>query len=253
MHATRGPSRGHTRVTLGPCPQLSTSGRVSSPSHDAASPSHSRASWCAFRAAATPRDRRGFRGGHPVSRFHRVLSYRSLQNRSIAGERVTHTFKVLEQAGALLSAVKDAETGQRGFLLTGEERYLEPYTKALATLGLELRDLRSLTSDNPQQLRRIDALEQTIRQKTDELEQTIALRRKGSLQDALALVHSDVGLAAMGGIRASIGELEEEERLLLIDREKQWRDTAAVSAVVTTGGSVALLVLIASCCAHDVS
>src|SRR5262245_41640335 len=61
-----------------------------------------------------------------------VLSHRSLQSRSGSAELVAHTHQVLEQLNGILSSLKDAETGQRGFLLTGEERYLEPYTSAKA-------------------------------------------------------------------------------------------------------------------------
>ena len=67
------------------------------------------------------------------------FTYRTLQTREAAVERVTQTLEVRHQLEALLSSVKDAETGQRGFLLTGEERYLEPYTNAKAALPGELK------------------------------------------------------------------------------------------------------------------
>src|SRR5215217_7677722 len=64
-----------------------------------------------------------------------VVTWRSLQSREDAAARVNHTLSVIERLEALSSSLKDAETGQRGFLLTGEERYLDPYTVARASLA----------------------------------------------------------------------------------------------------------------------
>ena len=86
-----------------------------------------------------------------------LFTYRSLQTRETAVELVTHTLEVQRQLEAVFSSAKDAETGQRGFLLTGEERYLEPYVNARAALPGELKTLRGLTADNPQQQARLVA------------------------------------------------------------------------------------------------
>jgi len=75
-----------------------------------------------------------------------IFTYRSLQTREEAVERVTHTLLVIERFEALQSNLKDAETGQRGYLLTGEERYLEPYTNARTSLAGVFKDLRSQVS-----------------------------------------------------------------------------------------------------------
>ena len=158
------------------------------------------------------------------------FTYRSLQSRETAAERVTHTLEVMQQLEALLSSVKDAETGQRGFLLTGDERYLEPYTNATAALPGELKTLRSLTGDNPQQQQRLDTLEQLTAEKMAELGETIALRRAGNVEAALAIVRTDRGKAAMDRIRALVAEMESEERSLLASRQDEWQD--AVGALL---------------------
>jgi len=157
---------------------------------------------------------------------------------------VTQTLEVRHRLEELLSSVKDAETGQRGFLLTGEERYLDPYTNAKAALPGELKGLRSLTGDNPRQQQRIDTLEQLTVEKTAELGQTIALRRAGNVEGALALVRSDRGKAAMDRIRELLGEMESEERALLAIRQQEWQDAVILSSRVTSGGSVLLIALI---------
>jgi CHASE3 domain sensor protein len=87
--------------------------------------------------------------------FIALLTYRSLQTRSIASNRVTHTLQVMEQLQQVLSLAKDAETGQRGYLLTGEEAYLEPFTHAKAQLPDELRKASDLVENDPVQLLRV--------------------------------------------------------------------------------------------------
>src|SRR4051794_706927 len=66
-------------------------------------------------------------------------------------ERVEHTHKVLTELEGLLSMIKDAENGQRGFLLTAKKSYLKPYTDARTSLEAKVDHLRELTSDNPNQ------------------------------------------------------------------------------------------------------
>src|SRR5262245_17845957 len=73
-----------------------------------------------------------------------AFTYRSLQTNAETRESVAHTISVIDQMQAILAALKDAETGQRGFLLTGEESYLEPYTNAIGALSGELAQARRL-------------------------------------------------------------------------------------------------------------
>src|SRR5712671_5020869 len=84
-----------------------------------------------------------------------IVAYRTTDVLVENNGMVTHTHAVLETLSNLLSSMKDAETGQRGFVLTGNESYLEPYTAALETVSRDLVDLRTLTSDNPNQQRRL--------------------------------------------------------------------------------------------------
>src|SRR6266581_5956811 len=91
--------------------------------------------------------------------FISLLAYRSLQTRTDAAQRVTRTLQVLEQLESILSLVKDAETGQRGFLLTGEEPYLEPNVAAKAQLPEVLTKTRRLIADDPVEQQRLSALD----------------------------------------------------------------------------------------------
>src|SRR3981081_566866 len=86
--------------------------------------------------------------------FISLLTYRSLQTRAIAAQRVTRTLEVLQRLESILSLVKDAETGQRGFLLTGEDPYLEPNINAKAQLPEAFRKARALVADDEVQRQR---------------------------------------------------------------------------------------------------
>ncbi|MDB5974786.1 MAG: histidine kinase [Nevskia sp.] len=172
------------------------------------------------------------------------FSYQSLQSSALTAARVTNTLGVLEQLDGLLSTLKDAETGQRGFLLTGEESYLTPYTNAKAALDDELAKTRALVGDSPGQLQRLDTLTRFANDKINELGETIALKRAGNAQGALAIVRTDRGKAAMDRIRALIAEMQGAERSELDQRQKAWREADNFSVAVTSGGSGLLLLLI---------
>jgi CheY-like chemotaxis protein/signal transduction histidine kinase/CHASE3 domain sensor protein len=174
-----------------------------------------------------------------------LLSYQSLQATSASSKSLTQSVEVLGQFSAVLSTLKDAETGQRGYLLTGRESYLEPFSSAKAALPGEFNTLRGLLANRPQQTKRLKELESLAAQKMDELGETVDLKRAGQTDAALAVVRTDQGKIYMDGIRAALGDLENSERQLIAQRGKDWQSAAAISLVVTLGGSGILLILIA--------
>ena len=178
--------------------------------------------------------------------FIAMLTYQALQARSAAAHRVTHSLEVVERLQAILSLVKDLETGQRGFLLTGEDRYLEPNINAKAQLPQQLKNARDLIGDDPEQAQRLANLEQAVKEKTAEVDQTIALRRKGDSAASLAVVRTDRGRAAMDRIQSLITSMEAAERAALATRQEEWQHAEIVSSSVTFGGSGLLLVLISA-------
>jgi len=93
-----------------------------------------------------------------------------------------HTYTVLEKLNDLISELKDAETGQRGYLLTGEKRYLDPYNTAMPVIETDVKELRKLTIDNPNQQRRIDILEPRISQRLAVIKDVISLRDNKDLK-----------------------------------------------------------------------
>jgi signal transduction histidine kinase/CheY-like chemotaxis protein/CHASE3 domain sensor protein len=169
-----------------------------------------------------------------------LFSYRSLQGRRVAATQVARSLRVAQQLEATLSTVKDAETGQRGYLLTGEERYAEPFERARTRVRMELDGLeRDL--DDDRQRRRLRDVRDLIEAKLRELGETVELRRNGQLDAALEIVRTDRGKATMDELRARIGEMQEAERLLLAERDRQWEEAVQFSSFVSWGSSGLLL------------
>src|ERR1700722_20138368 len=88
-----------------------------------------------------------------------IVVYRGMTELVDAADWVTHTYKVKAVLSDFVSVLRDAETGQRGFLLTGEERYLEPYSSAITLVDNSIQKLRELTADNPNREKRIAMLQ----------------------------------------------------------------------------------------------
>jgi signal transduction histidine kinase/DNA-binding response OmpR family regulator/CHASE3 domain sensor protein len=172
--------------------------------------------------------------------FIALFSYRSLTSRAESARRVTESLEILEQLEGALSTLKDAETGQRGFLLTGNESYLEPFNEAKASLAAELTTLRALL-DTPEQRRRLDQVRSFAADNLSEMEQTIQLRRENRGQAALALVQTDRGRTAMVRLRALIDQMEDRERERLAAHQQAWQDAVSFSSFVAWGGSALLL------------
>jgi CheY-like chemotaxis protein/CHASE3 domain sensor protein len=173
-----------------------------------------------------------------------VLSYAAHEGSSDSARRVTHTLEVLEQLQTLLSTMQDAETGQRGYVLTGEDSYLAPYTNAQTALPGEFTSAHALILGNPEQQRRLDRLEHDATVKMQELGETVALRRQGDTAAALKIVRTNRGKEAMERIRATIAEMQHEARGVLVTRQQEWLNAARSSSVVALGGSGLLLILV---------
>jgi len=129
-------------------------------------------------------------------------------------DRVTHTRLVLSELKITELLLKDAEIGQRGFLYTGDPKYLEPYDLAIAQVELHIDRLAQLTADNPRQQARIPVLRNLLQIKLAELGRAISLYRSSRRDEAEALVLSDVGLLSVRKIDGLISDMEQEETSL---------------------------------------
>ncbi|MGE0488214.1 MAG: CHASE3 domain-containing protein [Vulcanimicrobiota bacterium] len=142
---------------------------------------------------------------------------------------VKHSYEVRRTVADLFSGLKDAETGQRGFLITGLDSYLDPYRAAVSESPNILENLRKLTVDNPDQQARLGRLKPLVESKFRELRQTIDLRQQSGFEAAQKIVLEDTGKVTMDQIRELVGEIDRAEADLLAHR----RQLAAASARMT--------------------
>jgi CHASE3 domain sensor protein len=127
---------------------------------------------------------------------------------------VEHTQRVQLELVTVESLLKDAETGQRGYLFTGEARYLEPYNAAVQQIDSHIATLAELVADNPKQLSRVLTLQTLSKVKLDELATTISLFGEGRKDEARGIVLSDMGKRTMDQIRAQMAEMARDESSL---------------------------------------
>jgi len=132
---------------------------------------------------------------------------------------VLHSLEARAQLTRILGLVQSAETGQRGYLLTGRDIYLAPYNSAIEQLPPMLEHARDLFRDNLQQERALEELGRLITAKLDELRSTIEASKAGHSDMALAIVDKDDGYRLMQQIRQSIGAMQATEDSLLASRQ----------------------------------
>jgi PAS domain S-box-containing protein len=159
------------------------------------------------------------------------VTKRQLNQQIETGLWVSHTRQVQLQISDVESLLKDAETGQRGFLYTGQEQYLAPYSQAVTEVDSHVNALAELTSDNPRQQSAVGDLRVLVRNKLDELAGTIALYRSGKQDEARQLVLSDTGLITMNKIRAVIAGMEGEESALEARRSAAYSKSILLTTV----------------------
>ena len=173
-------------------------------------------------------------------------SYRDTTQFAKGAERQKHSYEVLRTLDDTVGRLVDAETGQRGYLLTGDEAYLTPYRAATKALGQTTARLKDLTSDSPAQQTRLQVLEPLVNNKLAELQRTIDLRRKEGFATANAVVMQGLGKDWMDQIRALAAEMAVDENNLLALRTRRANEGMARSArtiAVGTLVSISLLVL----------
>jgi signal transduction histidine kinase len=153
------------------------------------------------------------------------ISYISILSFLEKDAQEDHAFSVIEKLEHVLSTVIDAETGQRGFIITGEQRYLQPYYLSLQNIDNQLHELNIMTSantDSPKVKNMINSsLIPLIQNKLAELNETINVREHQGFNAALQVVLSDKGKRITDDIRTDITNMENEENNLLANRAKQ--------------------------------
>jgi len=176
-----------------------------------------------------------------------TVAYRSITSLMNVNRLTTHTYKVLEDVTGVLSLVKDAETGQRGYVITGDDTFLDPYQAGIAGIPSVIKDLRQLTSDNARQQERIAEAEPLIAAKLAELKQTIDIRRKGNLEESSRIVRAGEGKRTMDNLRRILDQMDHEERDLLKQRADEVAAAASgAKSTIVFGTLLCLLVVTAA-------
>ncbi|GIL40393.1 sensor histidine kinase [Roseiterribacter gracilis] len=164
---------------------------------------------------------------------------------------VEHTLEVQVAIGELRSAVQRAESAQRGQLLTGEDRYGEPYRDARQSAQAAHDRLRLLTVDNPKQQAALDRLQPLMTAKFAEMDRTLELEQAGKADEALAIVRTDNGLRQLieirdilNGMRATEDELlRQRSGMATVDTHKAFVATAiAALGILVLGGAAVVAV-----------
>ncbi|MBT5013985.1 MAG: PAS domain-containing protein, partial [Rhodospirillaceae bacterium] len=157
---------------------------------------------------------------------------------------VSHTHRVLQTSESFLGRLIAAETGQRGFLLTGEDEYLEPYNDGVDKARSNFKTLLSLTSDNALQQSRLMSIGAKMDEKFSELEETINLAKRGMSDKALGIVKSNVGKETMDAIHVYLVEFQAEEQRLLKIRVKEFRAERERMRLMLAGEALSMFFLI---------
>jgi two-component sensor histidine kinase/CHASE3 domain sensor protein len=160
---------------------------------------------------------------------------------------IANTYEVRRQARELILALVDAETGQRGFLLTQDVAYLEPYRRATASIDATYQTLLELVENSPGQGLRITAMNEPIQRRLSELSRTIELASSSRLNEALALVRSDIGREFMDGVREQVRSFIADEDAKLIERNnavQSYRQMLVGAILAALAGSAILAYLL---------
>ena len=163
----------------------------------------------------------------------------------VANENVRDTVAALQNIGALLSTVKDAETGQRGYLLTGSKTYLEPFQRAQEEVRGEMLALSKFVQGDRAMEPIWTHLETAIQKKFSELALTVALKQKEKTAQAMDVVSSDVGIQLMSEIRNECAQLQNDLRSKLMEQNSRAEVQLLRSQVGSTAASCLLLAFVA--------
>ena len=181
--------------------------------------------------------------GVPVVLVLAMIGFFAVQ--SAAEERaeqawVLHTYQVMEQAREILGDVLDAESGQRGYLLTHKSEYLTPYRDSVAAAQRDIATFEKLTADNERQQIRIAQLRAVVDERFGALDRTLSVGTAATPQSPALLSALNDGKAKMEAVRSIIAGALDEERALLSERiaarhDAESREITSVLAATAAG------------------
>jgi methyl-accepting chemotaxis protein len=171
-----------------------------------------------------------------------VSSYRGTKAMLRTSYEVEMTHEMLTDLEQFLSSLNGAESGQRGFLITGQESFIPPFNAATASVLKEYDDLYALARDRPHQKERLDRVKPHLDTKVAELKEVIDVRRRDGLEAASRIVAEGRGTRAMAEIQKGVGEMIDDERKVLSERASEAEST---SSSLTRNLGVGMVITIA--------
>ncbi len=147
-------------------------------------------------------------------------------------ERVLQTYTVIQHTDQLAALLKDAETGQRGYLLTMEEKYLEPYENAKGNINQVQELLQEKVANTPEQAERSRKLQKLIQQRFEELEKTLSIAKAEGQEAAIEVTKTDKGKAITDNIQKVVKEFNEKQLSLLDERNKDVQDDVIINNII---------------------
>ena len=174
-----------------------------------------------------------------------VATYQAVERYSDAAKEVDHTYNVIIHAQEFLSLLKDVETGHRGYLLTGQREFLQPFedaTRALPAAGVELR---TLISGNPKKILLVDKIRRLADDKVTMSRRSLALYDGGDSPAAYALVATGEGRRIMDEVRDLIAQTDRTEQSLLRQRSAQATlQSEQTHFLLQLGGSILFVLVV---------
>jgi PAS domain S-box-containing protein len=173
-----------------------------------------------------------------------LLVWFDFESSRAAESRVEHTYQVLDASQLLFSTIQDADARQRGYLLTGEQQYLDRYRQLVLAEQDQMKELQTLTSDNATQQVRLTELDGVVNARLAQLEKGISARHENGIAAAIQAVRAGEGAHLMTDIRTVLGAVEAEEHRLLIQRSQSAAAQAAGTRGVLAAGTAVLIALL---------
>lgn len=171
-----------------------------------------------------------------------IASYQALVRQDIEAALVAHTHEVRKELASLETSLQSAETGQRGYVLTGDERYLTAEAANFNIIEEHRERLRELTRDNPRQQARLETLAPLIAARTDILQRAIDARRAGDFQTAQQIIIAGGGIDAMANVHRIIADIDRDETNLLAQRAADADKASSAARLTIILGTVAALI-----------
>src|SRR5579859_6863504 len=148
------------------------------------------------------------------------ISFRNSENLVYSSQWVNHTHEVLNEFDQVMVSALDAETGERGYIITGDENYLEPFHHAKSALSEHIDRVRQLTKDNEVQQGNIGRIERLADTLLKHLEVCISARKMQDLEKTRALVATGEGKRLLDLMRKEVSEAQQVEQTLLAERKQ---------------------------------